>query len=156
MKMMGLIHHIDPEANEVHDHDFHGKNYSKNFELMESMSNVLSRSGWLDSQISNVRSLGDRLKPVYLPYTQWANIVKECRDKIFKAKFSGYTPPSSVPSGDANGGVNNSSQPANQLVRILSADYLRKDFRAEKEESNRVIEATILKFSLNKEQERAF
>jgi len=144
--------YVEIESKEIGDHEILGRNYSRHLDMMESISDVLLRSGWLYNEISNIRAPGNRLKPIYLPCTQWANIIKECQDKIFKAKFSGYTPP--TPNIDKNN--QHTSRPADKLVRVLSADYFQKNFRAEKEESNRVIEATIRKFSLNEEQERAF
>jgi hypothetical protein len=41
-------------------------------------------------------------------------------------------------------------------VRLLTAEYFRKDFKAEKEEMNELINDTVTAFSLNNEQERAF
>jgi hypothetical protein len=43
-----------------------------------------------------------------------------------------------------------------RLVRVLHAEYFRKDFRAKEIETNRLIDDTILLFSLHSAQERAF
>ena len=91
-----------------------------------------------------------RLHPERIPDSSWASIIKNRCTAIFKERFAGYTPPIQThlePCGEG--------RPAN-LVRVVGAEYFRRDFAAEKQESNRLIHHTVVRFSLNNEQERAF
>jgi hypothetical protein len=115
------------------------------------MSNVLRSSGWLGECQGVVTSVFQRLQPEYVPGTSWANIIRNAKDAVFKLKFSTYVPASrsactSVLQGDRK----------NDLVRVLPASYINQNFRAERDEANCLINATVHSFSLNAEQERAF
>src|ERR1700694_3281989 len=79
-------------------------------------------------------------------------MIKNQFTAMYKQKFSGYLPLDTV----KNSGVSGKGSKSEDLVRLLPAEYFRKDFKTEKMESNRVIDHTRIQFSLNEEQERAF
>lgn len=134
------------------DKDVLGRSYLSSLKAMDSISAVLSKSGWLDRCKDTVVDTYERLRPDYVPGSSWSNMIKNQCSAIFKQKFIGYSP---IDKDRNSSGLHNGSK-TDDLVRLLPAEYFRKDFRAEKMESNRLIDDTVSQFSLNKEQERAF
>ena len=143
--------YVHPPPTGYIDHSTTGRSYLSSLRMMDAMSSVLATAGWLDRHQGAMAALCERLHPAYRPGTSWANIVKTCREAIFKKKYAGYTPPD--PDQSVDSPVVNKP---NELVRVLPASYFCKNFRAEKYESSCLIESTIVQFSLNPEQERAF
>jgi hypothetical protein len=132
------------------DHGVHGKIYTASLRLMDSISSVLSKAGWLDHCSKVVTNGYVRLNPEHIPASSWSVIVKNCSLAIFHHKFASYVPPIN---GDPilQGKINNGP-----LVRLLTLEYFRRDFKAKEIETNEIIDHTIWTFSLNTEQERAF
>jgi hypothetical protein len=123
-----------------------------NLKMMDSITATLSKSGWLDHCKDVVADTCARLRPEYVPGSSWSNMIKNQCNAMFKQKFSGYSPLDKV----KNSGVSGKGSKSEDLVRLLPAEYFRKDFKTEKMESDRLIDDTVIRFSLNEEQERAF
>ena len=132
------------------DHGVHGKAYTTSLRMMNSISAILAKAGWLDQCSEVPGNAYVRLCPEQIPGSSWSNIVKNRCMAIFRLKFASYVPPMDI--DDSPGG---NIKPV-RLVRVLHAEYFRKDFRAKEIETNRLIDDTILLFSLNNAQERAF
>jgi ATP-dependent DNA helicase PIF1 len=104
----------------------------------------------MDEHSEIVANKYKRLHPEYIPGSSWSNIIKNRCIAIFKERFAGYEPP------------NQSEHPFHvkltptNLVRLLTGEYFRRNFKAEKKEANELISDSVARFSLNEEQERAF
>ena len=133
------------------EHGVLGKSYIYTLKMMDSISSVLTKAGWLDRCSEIVITTCERLHPEYIPGSSWSNIVKNRCVSIFKDKFASY-----VPSIRGNSSSWGEPKPGEPVVRLLTAEYFRKDFKAQKRETNTLIEAMVSRFSLNSEQERAF
>jgi hypothetical protein len=132
------------------NHETHGKIYTASLRLMDSISNILLNAGWLDHCSKVVTNGYVRLNPEHIPGSSWSVIVKNCSLSIFRHKFASYVPP-------IDGGPILSEKSNNgPLVRLLTLEYFRRDFKAKEVEMNRLIDHTIWSFSLNAGQERAF
>jgi len=132
------------------DQGFHGKAYTTSLRMMNSISTILAKAGWLDQCTELPRNAYVKLCPEQIPGSSWSNIVKNRCLAIFRLKFASYVPPVDI--DDASGG----NIKHVRLVRVLHAEYFRKDFKSKEMETNQLIDVTILLFSLNNEQERAF
>ena len=132
------------------EHGVHGKSYTSSLAMMDSMSSVLTKAGWLDRCSTIVANSYERLHPEYIPGSSWSGIVKNRCISIFKERFASYIPP--VEDESLSWGGSKHGDP----VRLLTAEYFRRDFKAENMEMNRLIDDTVASFSLNTEQERAF
>jgi hypothetical protein len=132
------------------DHGLLGRSYLSALKMMDSISSVLEKAGWLDRCSEVVPNTYERLQPEYIPGSSWSTIIKNRCIAIFKGKFAMYEPPS-----QSENRFNRSMRPAN-LVRILTGEYFRRNFIAEKKEANDLINNCAAHFSLNEEQERAF
>ena len=132
------------------DHGVLRSSYCYGLKMMDSILSILRNARWLDQGSEVVANTHVRLHPERIPGSSWASIIKNRCTAIFKERCAGYTPPIQThlePCGEG--------RPAN-LVRVVGAKYFRRDFAAEKQESNRLIHHTVVHFSLNNEQERAF
>jgi len=132
------------------EHGVLGKSYAYTVKMMDSMSSVLRNAGWLDQCSDTVANTCERLRLEYIPASSWSNIVKNHCISIFKEKFVSYVPP--IQGGSGSWREPKSGDP----VRLLTAEYFRKDFKAKKKETSTLINDTVARFSLNSEQERAF
>jgi hypothetical protein len=131
------------------EHGVDGKLYISSIRMMNSISIILRNAGWLQQCSYIMHNAYTTLKPKQVPGTSWSNILKNRCNAIFKDKFANYIPPIE--------GENITRQyKPGVLVRLLTPEYFRRDFKAEKLEANLIINATVALYSLNEEQERAF
>jgi hypothetical protein len=137
-------------VDEDNNYEAFGPSYKKEIKQKQEVDTILTSARWLDANRNINPNFGQPFSPEFrLPHTAWANVVKTERDKLFKKKMSAYIPP---PDDDQQ---TKSRATAND-VRIVSADYLLKSYKAKNAEHSKIVEDTIRMFSLNEEQERAF
>ena len=144
---------MDPYFEENYgDQQLLGPNAIKRAQQMFETELMLNKAGWFDDGektdlISNIRKFQP---PVYKTGLQWKSVVKQCRDYLLKVKKKNYSP-AEIVSHTAE------KFPVPPLdVKILPAEYFMHNFQAEKIKDREIISNTIGKFSLNKEQKRAF
>lgn len=117
--------------------DILGRSYLSSLKAMDSISAIFSKSEWLDCCKGAVNAC-KRLQPDYIPSLSWLNMIKNQCNAMFKRKFTGY----SLLDKDQNSDELCTELKLNDLVRLLPVEYFRKDFRAEKMESNILIDNT--------------
>jgi hypothetical protein len=132
------------------EHGVRGKLYNASLRMMDSISNVLTKAGWLQQCSEVVANTYVRLHPEHIPGSSWSVMIKNRCTAIFREKFASYVP--SIEGGNLWQG----KLKPGLLVRLLSAEYFRKDFKAKQMETNKLIDHTISRFCLNNAQERAF
>ena len=134
------------------DQEFLGPNAIKKAQQMIETDLLLNKVGWLDGEKnanSNV-NIQEFRPPVYKTGLQWKNIVKQCRESLLNVKRKNFSPAENT-SQDI---IKNSGEPSD--VKLLPAEYFMHDFQAESFKDREIISKTIVDFSLNKEQKRAF
>ena len=139
------------KSNYVQESDsFHilGNNTLKIRTKMAEVINIMKGCGWFQKCSGAVNMAFSRILPTYATASQWKQAVKDARDAALKRKRRDI--PNTVNETAATG-----TKPF-EGVKVVDADYLHKDFKAKREEDRNLIDAIVVEFSLNKEQERAF
>ena len=133
---------VDPKA--------HGKNFLLRLKNMEMMKMILTDNGWINAKTSSASQTSNAFKPDrFLSSHEWEAEVKKMKQKILDKRNENNKVTSEVDSK-----LNTSCDFKENIVKIIDKSYLEKSF-VTGEHANRIDE-TVLKFSLNKEQERAF
>jgi hypothetical protein len=140
---------VETLADDDKSYELPGPSYEREIKQKKEVDTILNSARWIDA-IPNVNPhFVERFSPALrLSHTAWANVIKTARDRLFKQKMSGYVRPDDV--------QQTISRPTPNEVRIVSADYLLKSYKSNNANHSKIVEDTIRKFSLNKEQERAF
>jgi len=107
------------------------------------------QDGWINAQPLWPTRMRDCTQK-YIPGSSWSSIVKNQCISIFEERFASYILP--IKDESVSWGESKHGNP----VRLLTAKYFRRDFKAENMEMNRLIDDTVASFSLNTKQERAF
>jgi hypothetical protein len=100
------------------DHGVHGKVYTASLRMMDSISAILSKAGWLDHCSKVVDNGYVRLSPEHIPGSSWAVILKTCSLAIFRHRFANFVPP--IDGGSILWGKSNTGP----LVRLLTVEYI--------------------------------
>ncbi|KAH6888300.1 hypothetical protein BKA70DRAFT_1121558, partial [Coprinopsis sp. MPI-PUGE-AT-0042] len=154
-------------------HDRVGIDYRRKLKQMEEVEQIMKHCGWtnvkvhkdeevVDAQIDGVSaakssdvSIADKpwIFPVTTP-TGWKNVVKSARELLISLKRQ------SMSKNELGDGVPEQSnslplQADSSLVKVVDAEYIRKDFRAKDKRDQQIIDDTVILRKLNKEQERA-
>ena len=117
-------------------------------------ANILSNAGWLDNiqapqdNVSNNTTYS--MPSEQLAPAAWKTRLQECRDAILAAKrarFHAALDERRRESGHI---------PEKGQVKIVDADYFRRDFKAKNIETVNISDDIVKEFNLNTEQERAF
>ncbi|KAF8813080.1 hypothetical protein BYT27DRAFT_7053358, partial [Phlegmacium glaucopus] len=113
---------------------------------------MMKQAGWLDQQknINPQPNVYEFHPTVHKTGAQWKNIVKECREKLLIVKKIKYASTVST----LNTLKKLIFQPL--AIELLRPEYFLHNFQAQNSNDRQIISSTILNFSLNKEQERAF
>ena len=104
--------------------------------------------GWLRDCSGIVKQIFTRVVTKVATASEWKQAVKDARDVLTKQKRRGVPVNTDVRE-------NTRARPF-EGVKVVDADYLHKDYKAKRQEDRDIINAVIVEFALNKEQERAF
>lgn len=131
-----------------------GPNTIKRVQQMIETEIMMNNAGWLDNdEDANFQLDVEGFRPtVYKTGSQWRNVVKECREKVLNEKKKNSTANSTQATQHEKKDI--LVEPL--TVKLLSPEYFMHDFKAKKAKDREIISKTILDFSLNKEQKRAF
>ena len=133
---------VDPKA--------HGKNYLLRLKNMDMIKMILTDNGWINAKTSSKLKILNNFKPDrVLSSHEWEADVKKLKQKILDKRNENNKFVSKIDSK-----IQTSSNFKANIVKIVDKSYLEKSFVAG-EHANK-IDDTVLKFGLNKEQERAF
>ena len=123
--------------------------YIRRLEEMNNIENVVQNAGWLDKCPDNIESIDPCgfTSTIQMAGSKWTSIVKTAKDKVLALRGK-YLP------------VNKDGVPLKAQnfsdVAVQDISYLRKNFKADKAEKQKIIDDIVKQFLLNTEQERAF
>ena len=133
----------------VNEFEMPGPRYQREVNDKLEVRCIMNSSGWLKKIPYVENSSFNHFSPqVNLTHIGWASCIRAERDKIFKKKLTSYIPP--------NENIRKLPVSLHDDVRILSPDFLLRTYKAENRIHQEIVEASMCKFALNEEQERAF
>src|SRR5882762_7938415 len=125
-----------------------GKKGLQRIEQMAEIQKIVTAAGWLDQCTGGSPSLDFKeIHPQELPPSQWDAAVQEKRQQVLAERNKALPTQSGKQAG---------TDPNQNDVQIVDRSYLRKNFNAQSEVAQNLIEDVIKKFELTTEQERAF
>ena len=129
-----------------------GPNAIRKAQQMIEMEIMMNKAGWLHGEKVQVLnfSIHEFRPDIYKTGLEWKNVVKQCRQDLLHSKRKNLTP---AKNGSQDIGKKTIEPSA---VKILSAEYFMHNFQAKERKDHEIISNTIVDFSLNKEQKRAF
>src|ERR1700677_1883412 len=115
---------------------------------MAEIQKIVTSAGWLDQCSDGPPSMDfAEIEPEELPPSQWEAAVQENCQQVLAERNK------TLP---AQAGKKSGRDPNQNDVRIVDRSYLQKNFKAQSETAQILIEDIIGKFELTCEQERAF
>jgi hypothetical protein len=141
----------DDEVNDVeHEDDIYlepSNIHIKKLKEMNAIENIVRNAGWLDEIHHTVKHIYKGFTPdINMTSSNWSDIVKKAKDAVLALREQ-HLP------------VNNSMPFKYQYfndVTVQDISFLKKKFKAKKQENQNIIEEILRKCMLNTEQERAF
>src|SRR6202011_6001783 len=125
-----------------------GKKGHQRIEQMAEIQKIVTSAGWLDKCPDGPPSMEfAEIEPEELPPSQWDAAVQEKRQQVLAERNKALPTQSGKKSG---------TDPNQNDVQIVDRSYLQKNFKAQSEAAQNLIEDVIEKFELTSEQERAF
>src|SRR6202167_2696649 len=125
-----------------------GKKGQQRLEQMAEIQKIVTSAGWLDQCPDGPPSMDfTQIEPEELPPSQWDAAVQEKRQQVLVERNKALPTQS---------GKQTSKDPNQNDVQIVDRSYLQKNFKAQSETAQKLIEDVIEKFELTSEQERAF
>jgi hypothetical protein len=115
---------------------------------MAEIQKIVTSAGWLDQCPDGPPSMDfTEVDPEELPPSQWDAAVQEKRQQVLAERNKALpTQP----------GKKNGKDPNQNNVQIVDRSYLQKNFRAQSDTAQKLIEDVVEKFELTSDQERAF
>src|SRR5882672_4762702 len=136
------------EEYEVDQYTSIGKNGHQRIEQMVEIQKIVASAGWLDQCSDGPPSMEfTEIEPEELPPSQWDAAVQEKRQLVLAERNKALP---------AQSGKKSGTDPNQNDVRIVDRSYLQKNFKAQSEAAQKLIEDVVEKFELTSEQERAF
>src|ERR1700674_2527507 len=140
----------DFTVNEEHEADQYtsiGRKGQQRIEQMAEIQKIVTLAGWLDQCPGGPPSMDfAEIKAEELPPSQWDAAIQEKRQQVLADRNK------SLPT---QFGRKYGNDPNQNDVRIVDRSYLQKNFKAQSETAQNLIEDVVTKFKLNSEQERA-
>jgi hypothetical protein len=125
-----------------------GKKGQQRLEQMAEIQKIVTSAGWLDQCPDGPPPLNfERIEPEKLPPSRWEATVQEQRQHILTERNRALPAQSSKRAG---------KDPNQNDVQLVDRSYLQRDFKAQSDNAQKLIEDVIQKFLLNSDQERAF
>src|SRR6202453_5261476 len=125
-----------------------GKKGQQRLEQMAEIQKVVTSAGWLDQCSDGPPSMDfAEIEPEKPPPSQWETAVQEKRQQVLAERNKALP---------AQSGMKFGRDPNQNDVQIVDRSYLQKNFKAQSEIAQNLIEDVIEKFDLTSEQERAF
>jgi hypothetical protein len=144
----GLYYNLEEDYG---DPNLLGPNAMKKAQQMIE-TEMINKAGWVDDDknISWPLNVQEFCPVVYQTGSQWNILVKQCHKKILNEKKINYLFTANASHELKKGFL----KPL--AVRLLPAEYFMHNFQIEKKIDHEIISNTIIHFSLNEEQRRAF
>ena len=144
----------DREAQLIKDNDWKVKSQgvkNKDAEMAQA-KNIMRHAGWMDKVIDKVPHTTSRIKIAgdVLP-GEWKGKLDELKQRILEAREAeAENKRKEFSNNQPNIGVNN------EVELVNKSFFMSRAWRSSNGEAQKLIDQTVLKFSLNTEQERAF
>ena len=121
----------------------------RKLEEMNAIENVVQNAGWLDKCPDNIDHINSQsfTPEIQMAGSKWSSMIKIAKDAVLALRGK------HLPVNE--NGVPLKAYNFNDVV-VKNISFLRKNFKAEQAEKQKIIDDTIDIFSLNSEQERAF
>ncbi|KDR65593.1 hypothetical protein GALMADRAFT_41664, partial [Galerina marginata CBS 339.88] len=141
------------ETEEDENDTYHLLNDMEKSQEMDRIENVVKAAGWLNNSTDDKTELNaNTFQPDQtITSSAWNTIVQTAKQLVLQKRSQNL--PSNTGLADQLDQIN--SQNTDKVV-VSDISYITKNFKAERKEKQQIIDRTVLKFSLNKEQERAF
>ena len=149
-----------PDATQADDYAINpydsGPTHCKNMREMESVNQMMTSLGWTEPlTLVTSQSDSDPFRPERaLRGSEWEKVVETAKHNILREKNQHNIALTDVDTLDEQGLSSTRVPHDPNFVRIVDRSYLEKDFHVQ--EASDLIDTTVHKFSLNKEQECAF
>jgi hypothetical protein len=125
-----------------------GKKGQQRLEQMAEIQKIVTSTGWLDQCLDGPLSMDFiEIEPEELPPSQWDAAVQEKHQQVLVERNKALPAQSEKKSG---------KDPNQNDVQIVDRSYLQKNFKAQSETAQKLIEDVIEKFELTSDQERSF
>jgi len=125
-----------------------GKRGHQRIEQMAEIQKIVTSAGWLDQCSDGPMQLDfAEINPEELPPSRWDAAVQEKRQQVLSDRNQALP---------AQSGKKFGKDPNQNDVQIVDRSYLERNFKAQSEAAQNLIEGVVMKFDLNSEQERAF
>src|SRR6202051_3616748 len=116
-------------------------------EQMAEIQKIVTSAGWLDQCPDGPLSMEfSEIGPEELPPSQWDAVQEKCQQVLAERNKA-------LP---AQSGKQSGKDPNQNDVQIVDRSYLQKNFKAQSELTQKLIEDVIEKFELTSDQERSF
>jgi len=117
-------------------------------EQMAEIQKIVTSAGWLDQCSDGPMQLDfAEINPEELPPSRWDAAVQEKCQQVLSDRNQALP---------AQSGKKFGKDPNQNDVQIVDRSYLERNFKAQSEAAQNLIEGVVMKFDLNSEQERAF
>jgi len=128
-----------------------GPKSSKHKIYMNEAEQIMKTAGWMDRcQDMSPKLNISQFTPLHFDTAAtWKNTIKQLRAQLISQKTSNLPTQQDLH-------INNNSLSKPNEVKVVDANYIRNDFKTQKEDAQKIIDSTVQKFALNTEQERAF
>src|SRR5882762_1093125 len=115
---------------------------------MAEIQKIITSAGWLGQCLDGPPTMDFvEIEPEELPPSQWDAAVQEKHQQVLAERNKALP---------AQSRKNSGTDPNHNDVQIVDRSYLQKNFKAQSETAQNLIEDVIGKFELTSEQERAF
>ena len=136
------------EEHQVDQYTSVGRKGQQRLEQMAEIQKIVTSAGWLDQCSDGLPSMNfSEIEPEELPPSQWEAAVQEKRQQVLAERNKALPALSGKISG---------RDPNQNDVQIVDRSYLQKNFKAQSETAQKLIEDVIGKFKLTSDQERSF
>ena len=134
------------EEHEADQYTSIGKKGQQRLEQMAEIQKIVTSAGWLDQCPDGPPSMDfEEIEPEELPPSQWDAAVQEKRQQVLAERNKALPAQSKKQSG---------KDPNQNDVQIVDRSYLQKNFKAQSETAQKLIEDVIEKFELTSEQRK--
>jgi PIF1-like helicase len=145
-------------------HDRVGTEYKRKQAQMDEVERIMRRTGWVKGHLDESRGeateeLGGLAKAVSgladSTATAWRSVLKSAKVSILAEKRKNMQIGEPRNSYERKHDHDRSSD-SPELARVLSSDFVNKDYKAREKKIEKLIDSTALSRNLNKEQDGAF
>ncbi|EAU89804.2 hypothetical protein CC1G_09386 [Coprinopsis cinerea okayama7 len=135
-----------------------GSKFKNKQKQMHEAQELMKRVGWTKRIIAEtangVSSIKERISTGFTA-NSWRESVKSAKERLLRErrKYLGSNINETKENKDNDENV---ADKKGEQVKLLNINWFQKDYKAQKEEEQDIIDTTVKEFSLNEEQERAF